>query len=477
MPIDPGRLQRLDGFLGDVTPTLALQLARAVELDRMRGGALPHDEILAALRPRLREVSDRLERAPTPQRLVCTAFEDILVDDRLRKQQGRILRASIVPTWTWLTRTLAPQAAETALDAIRDRLLNGGPDFAEDALAAFRKMAADAILQAIPTADMSDPRAADAVQALGPDIAADAYDMARMMAAAPEIGVLQRDLPRSIPALTDEGIAKVRATFDRVAQAHPDSASYVVFLILARLQKPWEALRLAGALSRKADDVMLSRTDLGLIGETLLSDLEICVARLVAMRTQEIDADVALAQVATFAHVSTGIVRELGIRRDGQWGRRLMQMRGDIADQMERLLARAGKDITATLPTVRRGGFGLRGARRAPDLTRSFDAQKAERALALARVIAGSRPHAIAGAFAGMLARVDEAATGHLRRYTHDLADEVHALGHEAPPGAGRFAEHAIALTAVLDSQEEADTLRRRVKAALAIVPAPDMVA
>ena len=90
MPIDAGRLERLDGFLGSVTPTLALQLARAVEIDRLQGGALPHDAILAALRPRLREASRRLQRTLTPRRLICAVFEDILVDSRLRKQRGLV---------------------------------------------------------------------------------------------------------------------------------------------------------------------------------------------------------------------------------------------------------------------------------------------------------------------------------------------------------------------------------------------------
>lgn len=476
MPINAGRLERLGGFLGSVTPTLALQLARAVEIDRLRGGALPHDDILTALRPRLREATRRLDRTPTPQRLVCSAFEDLLVDDRLRKQRGRIARSSIGPVWSWLTQTLAPVAAEQALGAIREKLLNGGPDFADAEVDAFQRIAAEAILNAIPAPDMTDIRAAEAVGALGPDVAADAHDMARMMEMASEVRGLQRQLPRPMPVLGDEDIARIRTVFERVATTHPDSASYIPFFVLGRLAKPWEAMRLAGALTRKADDTLISRTDLGQIGETLLSDLDGCVERLTAIRAPELDAGYALAQVVTFSNLSTGIVRELGIKRDGLWGRHLMQVRGGMADQMERLIARASKEIAATLPTVRRGGFGL-GGRRVPDLTRSLDPQRAAKAVELAKLIAGSRPHAVAGAFAGLLIQVDEQVTTLLRRYTQGLADAVHELGQDGYPSAAKFVEQAVALTAAIDGPQEAATLKRRVAAALAIAAPAEMVA
>ncbi len=476
--IDPRRMQRLDGFLGSVTPTLALQLARAVEIDRLRGGPLPHEAILTALRPRLREATRRLDRTLTPRRLVCSVFEDLIVDSRLRKSRGRIARASVTPVWDWLTKTLVPVAAEAALDAIREKLLKGGPDFADAEVDVFQRVAAEAILNAIPVYDVTDVRAMSAVRVLGLDVAADAYDMARMMEMASEVRLLQRMLPRPMHTISEEDIIRIRAVFERVVVKHPDGASYIPFFVLGRLDKPWEAMRLAGALSRKMDDVVISRTDVGALGETLLSDLEDCVELLSRVRPNELNAEFALKQVINFANISSGIVRELGIKRDGIWGKRLMQVRGGMSDQMERLLARAPKEIAATLPTARRsGGFALRSARRAPDLMRTLDPMKAAKAVELAKLIAGSRPYGMAGAFAGMLKQVDEQVLATLRGYTQDLADEVHALEAAGHASAAKFIDHAVALTAALDGQPEADTLRRRVQAALVLTDRGDMVA
>jgi hypothetical protein len=467
VPIDIARLHRLDGFLGGVTPSIALRLAKAIEIDRLRGGALPHDEILSALRGKLREAQNRLSRVASPRRLVCAAFEDLLIDDRLRKQRGRIVRTSIAPVWRWLTETLLPPETLELLDKIRDRLLNASAEFADAEVAAFQKAAAAALLAQIPSSEPGDARNAAAAKALGgADIAGDAYDMARMMEIGPEVLRLQREFPKPMHTLSENDICIVRAVWERVADTHPDCAAYVVFLMLGRLEKSWEIMRLAGALSRKTNDVVVSRTDAGFVGDLLLSDLEECIEVLRAMRAEALDPGVVLAQVETFAHLSTGIVREIGIKRDGIWGKRLMAARGGMSAEVERLLGRARKDIIATLPMARKGGFGLRATGRAPDFARTFDAAKAKRAIALATVLAGAKPHAMAGAFAGLLAEIEEPVSEHLRHYTTEMLDELHGIAAAQRPQAEVYVAHAIALTALLMGTAEGDLMRRRATAA-----------
>src|SRR5215212_390380 len=98
----------LNGFLGQLPDHVASRLAKAVEVDRLIGGtALPHDEILRALRPQLKGSGSRTRRVPTPQRLFCRPFEDLLISgERKTKQKGRIARSSVDPIWQWLARDL-----------------------------------------------------------------------------------------------------------------------------------------------------------------------------------------------------------------------------------------------------------------------------------------------------------------------------------------------------------------------------------
>lgn len=97
----------LKGFLGQLPNQVVSRLAKAVEVDRLIGGtALPHDEILRAMRPQLRGTGSPTRRVPTPQRLFCRPFEDLLVSgERKAKQKGRIARSSVDAVWNWLAIT------------------------------------------------------------------------------------------------------------------------------------------------------------------------------------------------------------------------------------------------------------------------------------------------------------------------------------------------------------------------------------
>lgn len=475
--IDAGRLQRLDGFLQTVPPVLAVRLARAVELDRLNGGALPHETILAALRPKLRQIERRLERLPDPRRLFCGIFEDLFLSGtRLRKQRGRIARSSVAPVWTWITETLIPGEAAAVIDAIRAKLLEGAIEFVRDDLRALHQKASAAILAVMPREQEAEGWPEVARTLGGADIAADAYDMARMMEMAATVAGLQRELPRPIKSLDDHQIGSIRAAWEAVVAERPDDAPYVAFLVLGRLEKPWEILRLAGALSRKMDDILISHTDAGLVGELLLQDLEDCVARLAPIRANDLDVPRTVDAVSYFGRLSTGMVRELGIKRDGAWGKRLMHARAGISENIERLLGRAVRDITQTLPLSRKGGFGFR-ARRTPDLARNLDAQRAKRALDIAQLVAGTRAHAAAGAFGSVIAEIDEKVGALLRHYTTDLIEELGSVPLMVLKQAEAFVAHAAALSEILLGEEEGAIVRRRSAAAIEARTQEELVA
>lgn len=478
MAIDLHRLERLDDFLHEVPPALAARLAFAVESDRRRGGALPHARILAALRPKLREVEGRVQRVPTPQRLVCEAFEDLLADGpRARKQTGRILRANVAPIWTWLTETLLPDAWRETSDTILAKLAGGGVDFIAGDVAKFQKRAAEAILAICPAPAGDGDAAVAAARALGGrDQLADAYDMARMLEIAPAVLSMQRHLGRPIRTLDEETVAVARSIWGELSLSHPGAAPYLVFLILGRLDKPWEIMRLSGALSRQIDDALISHSDIGLAGELLLADIEAAATKLKTMRVQEIDADAVIGAVEAFSMISTGIVRELGVRRDGGWGKRLMGARVVIADAVERLLSRATREIAVTLPTARRSSFGIRG-RRMPDLTRRLDPAKAGRAIMFARIMAGLRPHAVAGAFTSFLGTLESKITRQLERYTEELVEELLNVSPPLRAQAAGYVEHAAALSGHLMGEEAAAIVRRRAAAAIAAWDSETLVA
>ena len=93
----------LKAFLGGLPGVAAGRLAMAVEVDRLLDGhGLPHEDILTGLRPILRR--DHYDRTPTPLRLFCRPFQDLLTcQPRMTKQKASIARTTLVPAWNWIS--------------------------------------------------------------------------------------------------------------------------------------------------------------------------------------------------------------------------------------------------------------------------------------------------------------------------------------------------------------------------------------
>jgi hypothetical protein len=448
----------LSGFLGQLPESVAAQLAKAVEADRLTGGTvLPHDGILRALRPQLR-LAPQPKRLPTPQRYFCLPFEDILVPpERSTKQKGRIARSSIEPVWNWLGAELMPARLRELSDVISKALLHKEDDALHDASAELWAEAAEALKPALS----SEKKKAIAAKKLGGmAIAEDAAEMALLLGGAQDVQRLQRLLPKPIDHLNDHDIALMREVFDRWTHSDPDLAPYVPLILLGRLERPCEALRAAAALSRKTNDTLISSTDLGTVGELLLSDLEEHVKAIQAARPVDFDADALLVNLAGFAELSSGVVKEMGIRREGKWGQQLVKDRTTVATIVEELLDRATKEILGVLPLAKAFGQGSKPF----DYSRGPDPERKTRAIRYARVLAGSQPFAVACAFNVKLKDVLEETTNMLRSFSEELLREHRSAPETTRANVDAQLDAILEICAIVLGDEETSLLRRRAK-------------
>ena len=118
------------------------------------------------------------------------------------------------------------------------------------------------------------------------------------------------------------------------------------FWCSARLKRPWEALRLAGVMSRRTNEILFSQTDMGIVGDILLADMENLALDIASVRPETLDPDAVLNKLERFVQMSGGLVREIGVRRDGKWGQRLIKIRQLVSDAMDALIARAPREIS-----------------------------------------------------------------------------------------------------------------------------------
>jgi hypothetical protein len=458
--LTPEKSELLQAFLRRLPSLAAVRLAKAVEVDRLSGGKmLPHDLILDALRPALPEHAGR---TPSPLRLFCRPFEDLLVQTASKeKQKGRIARASLMSIWRWLSHTLIPEAVAVYCSEVKTLVLADRMDEARERANTFRSYVSHEIRHAI-----AKDRRAVRVALQHESIVADAEEIALLLTVGREIVEIQTLLPKRVPHLTEELLWALRDIHDRVAASVPDAAPYVACIAMNRLAHPWEALKLPQLVTHQTQDTLISSTDMGLVGDLLFADIEAHGNAVRSARHPDFDVDWLLENLAQFTEASSSIVKQIDMRRDGKWGKRLLKDRAAVAEVMEGFMERAPREVAAMLPVQKSGSFG--GGPKVADFSKSVDDEKSERGLRYARLVAGCANYAVGGSFGAAHKEALDQICQHLRGYNEDVIREMRLADGERHHAVERQFELAAALTKLLFSPEEEDLLRRRARAAIA---------
>ena len=93
--------------------------------------------------------------------------------------------------------------------------------------------------------------------------------------------------------------------------------------------------------------------------------------------------------------------------------------------------------------------------------------EKIERAQRYARLVIGCKPFAVAGSFGASVKKAEEDMCQMLRSYNEDVVKELRSSDQKKRAVAENQFANIVGLTAVLFSEEEAELLRRRGRAAL----------
>jgi hypothetical protein len=458
--INADKQQLLNGFLCKLPEPVASRLAKAVEVDRLTGGqGLPHEVILGALRPQLRQAAQHT-RMPTPQRFFCQPFEDLLIArQRNAKQKGRIARSSIEPVWNWLANELMPTRHRELTESIRDAILYSRLSDVEQRAAELWNESAAALKSALA----DEKKMTAAAKKLGGVAAAeDAAEIALILRGAREIEKLQNRLPKPILSLTDVDVAFLRDAYDGLTASDPDLAPYVPLVVLGRLERPWEVLRVVAALTRKHTDTLISATDLAVVGDLLFSDLDLYVKKIQSVRPADFESEAVLHDLASFAELASGMVKELGFRRDGKWGQSLAKDRAAVAEIMEGLLEKAPREILAALPLSRASVSGK--GPRPLDLSRPHDPERTANAKRYAHLMVHCRPFADFTAFSAKLKEAFDETANALRTHGEEMVREYRAASAETRANLDVHFEPMLELCVLVLGEEETALIRRRAR-------------
>lgn len=237
-PSPPDRsLDLLAGRVFDIPEPQFVDLVRALEARRLKQDQrATADAVLSRLRPRMSLA--RPPRRPTPQRLFCLPFEDLLYDPATRRKAvGRIPRAAIAPIWALFGEQAGAGVIEAAAAAIRAAdpedtaaiLAAGSPLWAEGARVLGAREAA-ARKSAEGRAKLRDALGGEPVLASLEDITV----MLRI--AAPVLELRAALPPAPIEGVGRPGIAALVQALQAAAGIGREAVPYVIFVLMARLR-------------------------------------------------------------------------------------------------------------------------------------------------------------------------------------------------------------------------------------------------
>jgi len=356
--------------------------------------------------------------------------------------------------WAWMGEELAPDIAARVLAAVQDLGAPDEPGQLDPERAAFAHLMLDAFKHA-----EEEPRALKNLKSrLGVERFDEARDIAAMLRLAPVLRAALTGLAPVIDDPDDDQCALIRDRYETAAAADPDAGPWVLLLIMARFTRPWRILRVFERLTHRDDDLLVGSTDMAVIGDVLLRDAAHHLAGFRAAPRTETEARAAASALTAFAAITIGMSREIGIRKDGPWGKRIMDLRARASEQMTAIHEGARRAVGRVLPESGK-------ARRSYAPPREEDMDEAQAHclfLALTRDDAGRA--AVGSAHNGVIAELSDAFE-HAGQGALDALRSADAQQREA--GSARL--HQIAgLMQALGQGESAAVLLRRGAAALA---------
>lgn len=456
--------QRLASYLAQLPPPTVLKLASGLERERLRGTkGLPYEMILSGLRPLLASFRGRRPGTPDPLRQFCRPFEDLLVDvDKDDRRQGRIARASVMRVWTWIEKDLLPDALPDMKGRIVEHTLKGDALALDAAVAVMHASAAAAIFAAIEEARRDVAKRREAEMQLGGESGFDdAVEIAAVLSIAPSMLKLQKVLPKSIDNFDETMVSDVKELYEETCASSPAEALYIAFAVMSRLTDPSQILRLVRKIAHQRNDMIISRSDLAVFGEVLLAEMEVIAETADTRRPGHTDLDLLLDDVRRFARLSKGFTAEIDLRRNGEWGQRLLRARGRVSAAISQEMSRFETELVRALPFHQIGQYG-RGGPMKPDLAKAPDRARASRTAACLRFINGVTPICEPLGAQSHCRSVRQQVETYLAAYEDRLLEDIRTATGTARGNAEEFLEVAAGFHEALDEERQAEVLRRR---------------
>lgn len=412
--------------------------------------------VLGELR-RIARVDDApvIARTDDPMRLVFKPFEPFLTD-AMSPQPGAVRRSLLLQIWQWLKRDGAPVAVErltTALQSLTDPARVADRNFA---ISDFQRAAAIALTTAA-TAPPSDQKAI--LARIGPTIVPeDLTQLADLLRAREALDALALKLPPKVKDFTAAHVAMFEAALGHPALQTKSVVPFAMTLAMARLQTPWQIIRLATKIADSDSEFRISSTPYAIAVTMAMQEL----ANVAALLREDFQrgrfSDVSAHLTALHDGVR-GLLAEIAFRQDSVWGRQMAALRAEISQTLR-------VQIDALPARVRR----LLRQRSANDITPAtrLDATEIEETVAMMEILETSRSYAEELAVNEVSSRARAELAQYVGPTTDAAIDALKTSDARTLAFRRQQAEAAIAFSRVLFGADHAARVQRSADKALA---------
>ncbi|WP_420548648.1 hypothetical protein [Curvivirga sp.] len=455
--------QQLQMLITSLSEKELKKLAAKVELDRGANKlGLPHNAIMQLLRPSLALI--RAERVHTPQRIFCLPFEDMLVNGKPDpKPTGHIDRSTIQPMWVWFTKELAKDTYPSLAKEYTDAQREGDDEATLEAAKALWAHGASLMSDALKSVNVNDKAMREMAKKFGGENRLnDVIEMAGCLRIAPFLEHAKSEMrAKPIHDLAEPEILAAKRGYTEIADEVPGDEVYFLLAITARLLRPSSIFQILRTLSRKGDDAMLQKTDIGVVGKIAIDELEETAGKVKRSSAKgEFNEAAVVEDIYFFAQGFKEVTDNMGITRDGEWGQRMFKARAQVSEAIDvKFLRDAEQRIMRALPT-KSGGLVPKLA----EMPNDHDFEVAERrAQAIHDINAISKQLGNQSNCLAIISKLEK----HFENYTTGLLKALPKAPEDLIPTAYAYVHIASRLMELIVGPDEADLLRRRGNAAL----------
>lgn len=305
---------------------------------------------------------------------------------------------------------------------------------------------------------------------LGLSSEADADELAAFLDLAPVARSAAGRLADWMSRLDEERAAALRLAFRDADRIGDDARPRLMDMLAARLPGPGMVLRLVSAVTDRASERYVQRTELAGIGERLVLRAELLASslRLDDRRFGQADVAPSVASLQEAAEIMSefDLAFPHAEAEEGAWSARLAAARKRMTEQLETALRGTPRAVDRALPLGSTHLIG-RMSRMAPDLTADPASDAVARARALLSIIGPSRSAAELFGCESLRRQAAEAVIERVDAYADQVLQALHDREVEDQDRALALLDVAAEFLALVGNAQGSGLIRRRAAVAL----------